>query len=593
MSSIKNRRSKRGGSLPRIDINGDGNGVCPLLPTTTQTIGKGSVQGSSKWNTRFTTWGGVAGLVGCWYVSFVVLAGVAAAVLRASVASLWEIQGSVATAPPAPGESAICYSAIGEDPLAAQLHGPPTYRHDGNDRIAPLKKKTRWIPDQPEPNDATTPRWSWPQDVAAQEDGPDLWYVRGIPYDLSDFAHEHPGGFRYILNNANKDITELFESHHIGTTASKKLEELRHGSPNVEGLPPYLGHRSERFRELKEFVRSNFDLNDLKEPTREYTVLFWLTLAAHALLYWACLVREDWKNNGGAADKPDAFQRRRGFDFAHFVRRIFDFDFFSQPRPNPWFLHGCLGVTGAWLSTFGHNGLHLWSRRPTEALAMYLFAANNPFRWMVNHLNEHHMYTNTAFDYDKSEVGQFQVWRTRMPMKFALAVAFPSLLSQVPRQTPSTVNPLEPWVPFIILALILAAGIKLQGAKRWIPRHLFTLSIMCQYVFCLGEVAHLQPQVIDGDNVHATVDDWAEFQLRTTWGWDQLEGSLFSMIFLNVNFQPGHHVFPAVHHSKLRELTPAIRAFYPGLMEDHSFPRMVVHFFKFVFGLECVQKVGR
>ena len=46
-----------------------------------------------------------------------------------------------------------------------------------------------------------------------------------------------------------------------------------------------------------------------------------------------------------------------------------------------------------------------------------------------------------------------------------------------------------------------------------------------------------------------------------------------------------------MHHSRLREITPAIRAHYPGLMDDHAVFPMVGAMLRILWGRECVQCV--
>ena len=42
-----------------------------------------------------------------------------------------------------------------------------------------------------------------------------------------------------------------------------------------------------------------------------------------------------------------------------------------------------------------------------------------------------------------------------------------------------------------------------------------------------------------------------DFQLRTTWGWRQMERPLVGLPWLFLNLQPGHHIFPAVRQPRL------------------------------------------
>ena len=89
------------------------------------------------------------------------------------------------------------------------------------------------------------------------------------------------------------------------------------------------------------------------------------------------------------------------------------------------------------------------------------------------------------------------------------------------------------------------------------------------------QVSHLQEGALDGDTIRGSVDDWGEFQLRTTKGWQATSRPLFCVPWLFLNLQPAHHLFPALHHSKLHLIVPLIREAYPGLMEDHDVTQLV------------------
>ena len=295
----------------------------------------------------------------------------------------------------------------------------------------------------------------------------------------------------------------------------------------------------------------------------EYTILFWLTLIAHFLLLWASICYPNQQSQQQSSNSNDyiPIQSNNSNDDVDV-----DNDETYKPLPGGWvLLHVCLGLTGVWLGGFAHNGLHMWSRRKFESLVMYILASNNPFRWMSKHIVGHHMYTNTSFDSDKPVVVDCQKWILSSPYMIPLALGLGTFLvgfiNTVGKRDTSIVSmtTFEQRLPLLFFGLIMIAGISFQGYKKWIPRYLLTLSIMCFYSFVLFQVSHYQPQTLDGDNIHATVDDWAEFQLKTTWGWNQLDRPLLNIIWLNLNLQPGHRIFPAIHHSKLRLITPIIR----------------------------------
>ena len=188
----------------------------------------------------------------------------------------------------------------------------------------------------------------------------DRWVVRGHSYDLRSFVDKHPGGRRYLENTVNTDITELFESMHVGTTAAIVLQRYREDT-----IPPLRprGENNTVFRALKRAIKTSFDLNDLKNPSPQYTALSWATLFMYAGSLRLALLTP----GAGVA----------------------------------WAAHTVLGVSISWLGGFAHNGLHLYPRRVGETLGMYLSLSNNPFRWMYVHVCSHHMQTNTRIDHDK------------------------------------------------------------------------------------------------------------------------------------------------------------------------------------------------
>merc|ERR1712032_1720789 len=142
---------------------------------------------------------------------------------------------------------------------------------------------------------------------------------------------------------------------------------------------------------------------------------------------------------------------------------------------------------------------------------------------------------------------------------------------------------LEQMAPLGILAAFLTAGVRLQG-RRFLLRYLWSAMIGSVLSFVLFQVSHYQMDTLDGDQFRDELDDWGAFQLHTSWGWAQMSRPAWGLNFLFLNLQPAHHVLPAIHHSKLHLVTPAIRAHYPVLMEDHALLPMIMDMFKILLG---------
>jgi fatty acid desaturase len=104
---------------------------------------------------------------------------------------------------------------------------------------------------------------------------------------------------------------------------------------------------------------------------------------------------------------------------------------------------------------------------------------------------------------------------------------------------------------------------------RFLPRMLLSTAIMSYVTITLFMVSHIGPRELDGQR-HAAESrgDWGEYQLRTAVGWGYEWGACASVPFLLVNHQPLHHLFPALHHSRLPSLVPLVREAYPGLLAD-------------------------
>eukprot|EP00931_Biecheleriopsis_adriatica_P038218 TRINITY_DN21913_c0_g1_i2.p1 TRINITY_DN21913_c0_g1~~TRINITY_DN21913_c0_g1_i2.p1 ORF type:complete len:623 (-),score=35.31 TRINITY_DN21913_c0_g1_i2:42-1847(-) len=388
------------------------------------------------------------------------------------------------------------------------------------------------------------------------------WYIRGVAYDLNSFIKHHPGGERYLLDSINTDVTAAFESTHIGTTARRTLE--KYVDRSFTGFKPFWDGdpwpasqwpANLRYNELKRHIAGTLDLNDLKNPSPQHSALWFTTLASHA-----------------------------GF---------LSLAFYGEGAGVAWAAHTGMGVTSAWLGAFGHNGIHMFHRRYLDTFGMYLTMCHNPFRWMNWHVHEHHVHSNTMNDPDKWTVAGFQKWIQESDPTAVVALLIGSFWGglwqsiQTDRQHVSpSMSLAEQKIIFLPLVLVLGMGIRKRG-WRFLPRMIWTIVIASVYAFIGFQMTHFQHELLDGDAVKAKTDDFGEYQLRTCWGWGQSNGAVFGLPFLFLNFHPGHHLFPGVHHSKLHLLTPLIRAYYPDLAQDHSLASMLHGMFKLLTGAEC------
>ena len=454
-----------------------------------------------------------------------------------------------------------------------------------------------------------------------------LWWIRGVPYALADFVERHPGGYRFLANSVDTDITYLFESHHMGKGLQRAmgiLEAHRYEGyvngtmmnhrPGIDQFwaqldaeerllfDHVLGGRhgvskllsSERYHRLREEIASTFDYsNDLKEPTLSYHVL-----QAGVILFFLWLL------------------------FGRCLRDCDTAVFTVGATVN----HILLGMCVAWLGGMAHNGLHVFHRRRLETGFM-LSWFYNPFRWISSHVQSHHMWTNTPYDADWNNLADLQIlWHDDLApgglaasrlqyLAFFVAGAIRWTLSDAaaalsaPFQVYPSATGLELWSPLLIPAILLltGGGRRGMGYRRWLPRMALTSTVTMLYVSALFLMSHFQNGfengsgggseggnvtggsfgITDGKALYLSenMDDWGELQLLTTVGWARhwtaapstasLLSSLVSMVSLYLDLQPAHHLFPAVHHSKLPKILPLLEKHYPEIATERPFLEVV------------------
>lgn len=200
------------------------------------------------------------------------------------------------------------------------------------------------------------------------------------------------------------------------------------------------------------------------------------------------------------------------------------------------------------------------------------------FEWLFEHVHSHHMHVNTLHDHDAISMRPFLHWlRADGPgllgargkhLVYAvgeLAVAAQGTLGHRFRWLPLR-DGRFPWhlrlAPFAfvlrVLSHLLVQGVWVGGVSL-----LLSLAFASYYFGYLAHLSHAAPDAkpVDGDFVAQQTCNTADVDVP----------SAGRHLALHLDRQVGHHLFPAVDHSRLPALEPVFRAWREqlGLAELH------------------------
>mmetsp|Transcript_90924 Transcript_90924/g.211564 ORF Transcript_90924/g.211564 Transcript_90924/m.211564 type:complete len:523 (+) Transcript_90924:140-1708(+) len=405
--------------------------------------------------------------------------------------------------------------------------------------------------------------------VAPQKLPTSIWTIHGKHYDLSSWAKEHPGGKWAIDLGRNRDCTGLFESYHVFVDEAKLDKILARfeipsrksvkGEPNgveLDNNQTGLVFRDEFHRDVKKLLRSHFKGKSHKMKPWVACLLAFLTCCEVYVTYL--------------------------------------------------FLHGSaiavvlLPFIG-WLlcANVAHDGSHFAaSRRPClNTLASYMgmplcFPSTG---WHLQHVIQHHVYTNDEDDVDLyhflpiCRTSQITQWTTRFSFQWLTIFAL----------LPTTVGHLMFTVPVDLLsgqvdlvtgtkrysqcqnlgdfvarfrshivlewvACVAFFGLSVYMQGFWGMRRLFMVYSISSYLFIINtQGAHLQGACMVGKE--GQYKSWAKRQTATSVNFHP-DSYLWLLFTGGLNLQSLHHVAPCVGSSHFIDLYPE----YKKLCQKHG-----------------------
>ncbi|KAK7310706.1 hypothetical protein RJT34_08376 [Clitoria ternatea] len=392
----------------------------------------------------------------------------------------------------------------------------------------------------------------------------DMWIsIHGKIYDVSQWAHKHPGGQLPLLSLAGQDATDAFLAFHP-KSAANRLPSLftGHHLHNYTVSP-----LSQDYRTLLHHINSSNLFNPNPFPTLlSLSLIFSLfSLSVLAVLFTqstfahmasAAVIGFLWIQSGWI-----------GHDSGHY-----------KVVPNPRFNRlvqlisgNCFaGISIAWWK-WNHNAHHIACNSldfdPDLQHLPFFVVSSKFFSSITSCFYQRKM----KFDGFARLLVSYQHWTFYPVMCFArlnlFAQSFMLLFSskrKVPNRKVEILGMIVFWVWYPLLVSCL---------PNWRERVLFVLASFAvtgiQHVqFCLN---HFSGNVYVGT---PKGDDWFERQTRGTL--DVSCSSWMDWFHGGLQFQVEHHLFPRLPRCHLRKIAPLVR----DLCRKHGLPYNCVSFWK-------------
>lgn len=348
--------------------------------------------------------------------------------------------------------------------------------------------------------------------------------IHGKIYNIDNF--NHPGGNTFIEINKGCDVTTLFETHHINYKfANSALNKLT----IVGSYDQKINYDFSRYYDLRKKIYSKFytKKSRLMTTISKYSLLVYITLGS----------------------------------FLHY--KLLQYNFSNIQTSLTSFLGLCLlsSFVNSILGGFGHNGVH----KLLHSSLLLDWNGLSSLEWLLEHVHSHHMYTNTIYDHDSISMQPFLNW--------------------IPSNTESIFSVNGKHLIFLIAELVVPIQGNFIHKFRWrilfnskyllwlrLAPFVFILRIFSHLLFqgilfglinvtiCLAiagyyfaYLAHLNHVNFNNKN-HDILDkiDFINHQINNTN--DIKINENLSSIFLNLNKQKMHHLFPTIDHSQLNKL---------------------------------------
>ena len=357
--------------------------------------------------------------------------------------------------------------------------------------------------------------------------------IHGKIYNIDNF--NHPGGNTFIEINKGCDITTLFEIHHINyRLANHALDKLT----MVGTYDSKINYDFKKYYTLREKIYINFKTKKsrIMNNITKYSLLGYITLGL--FLHYKLLQ----------------------YNFSNIEKNLTSLTSLTSLTN---FLGLCLlsSLVNSILGGFGHNGIH----KLLYSSLLLDWNGLSSLEWLLEHVHSHHMYTNTIYDHDAISMKPFLNWipsnTDSMFSVYGKHLIFLIAELVVPiqgnfihkfRWSILFNNKYPIWLrlaPFVFILRIFS-HILFQGILFGTINVTICLIMAGYYFAYLAHLNHINFDNKNHDSFHNL--DFINHQINNTN--DIKINENLSSIFLNLNKQKMHHLFPTIDHSQLNKL---------------------------------------
>ncbi|KAF4032229.1 Fatty acid desaturase [Phytophthora infestans] len=382
--------------------------------------------------------------------------------------------------------------------------------------------------------------YTW-QDVAKHNTDNSAWVIiRGIVYDVTEWADRHPGGRELVLLHSGRECTDTFDSYHPFSNRAEKIL-AKYAIGKLVGGSEFPTYKPDTgfYRECCDRVHQYFKDNNL-DPRSPYSGLL-------RMLFVAIL---------GAVSYVGMNQLLSDNIYAHYAWGAL----FGACQALP-LLHVMHDASHAAI-TSSPTGWRLIGR-----LAMDWVAGANMVSWLNQHVVGHHIYTNVLLPIYKFQHIYLPPLYGVLGLKFRVQDIFETFISLT--NGPLRVNPLSigDWAEMIISKAFWAfyriyiplVVLQVNPARFW---GVFLLAefVTGWYLAFNFQVSHVSTacDYPGGDEeVSAIEDEWAISQIKSSV--DYAHGSFLTAFLTGaLNYQVTHHLFPGVSQYHYPAIAPII-----------------------------------